>query len=271
MPSRLGSRPAGRRGPGLPRDGHGFAYQDRAERRASRGAAGYYSFSPRPGVRLIALETNADAGVVGLDGNIDAPQFRWVARELRRAGRRDELVFVYAHHPISSLTAEAPDESAPPCRSPEGRNPGCDADPRSSEPIRLAADFAALLLAHPNVVAYVAGHHHTNRVTSYPRPYGRGGFYEIVTASEVDWPVQARLLELMDNRDGTLSIFGTLIDQGGPVGAPAAGTPAASFGPPELAAIGRTFSFNDPQSEANGGPGMPPDRNVELLLPGPRR
>ncbi|HYN50595.1 MAG TPA: hypothetical protein VES62_06690, partial [Thermoleophilaceae bacterium] len=130
-------------------DAHGFALQDRAERRASGGFAGYYSFSPRPGVRLIALETNADAGVVGLDGNIDEPQFRWLERELAGAGRRNELVFLYAHHPISSLTAATPDETAPPCESPEGRNPGCDGDPRASQPIRLAADFTTLLLAHP--------------------------------------------------------------------------------------------------------------------------
>ena len=94
---------------------------------------------------------------------------------------------------------------------------------------------------------------------------------EIVTASEVDWPVQSRLLELMDNRDGTLSIFGTLIDQGRPIAPPRAGTPAARFGRSALAAIGRSFSFNDPQSETNGGPGAPPDRNVELLLADPRR
>lgn len=254
-------------GRGAQADAHGFAFPDAGERRASRGAAGYYSFSPRPGIRLIALETNADAGVIGLDGNIDEPQFRWLERELGRAGQHEELVFVYAHHPIGSLTAATPDESAPPCQSPEGRNPGCDIDPRSSEPIRLASDFTALLLAHPNVVAYVAGHHHTNRVTAYPRPDGPGGFYEIVTASEVDWPVQSRLLELMDNGDGTLSIFGTLIDQGGPIAAPRAGTPAARFGRSELAAIGRTFSFNDPQSETNGSPGTPPDRTWSCCSP----
>ena len=257
-------------GRGSQADAHGFAFQEAGLRRASRGAAGYYSFSPRPGIRLIALETNADVGVVGLDGNIDAPQFRWLGRELARAGRRGELVLIYAHHPISSLTAATPDETAPPCRSPEGRNPGCDLDPRSSQPIRLAADFTALLLAHPSVVAFVAGHHHTNRVTAYPRADGQGGFYEIVTASEVDWPVQSRLIELMDNRDGTLSIFGTLIDQGGPIAAPPSGTPARRFDRAQLAAIGRTFSFNDPQSQSNGGPGTPEHQNVELVLPDPR-
>jgi metallophosphoesterase (TIGR03767 family) len=257
-------------GEGGQADAHGFGFLGDRERRASHGAAGYYSFSPRPGIRLIALETNPDAGVVGLDGNIDDPQFRWLERELDRAGRRGELVMVYAHHPISSLTAAVPDESAPPCESPEGRNPGCDLDPRSSQPIHLAADFTALLLAHPNVVAYVAGHHHTNRVTAHPRAGGQGGFYEIVTASEVDWPVQSRLLELMDNRDGTLSIFGTMVDQGGPIGAPPPGTLGRSFGRAELAALGRTFSFNDPQSENNGSAGTPLDRNVELVVPDPR-
>jgi 3',5'-cyclic AMP phosphodiesterase CpdA len=255
---------------GTQADAHGFGLRDRRERRASSGAAGYYAFSPRPGVRLVALETNADAGVIGLDGNVDDPQFRWLERELDGAERRRELVIAFAHHPIASLTAATADEAAPPCRTAEGRNPGCDRDPRASQPIRLAADLSGLLLAHPNVVAFVAGHHHRNRVTAHARAGGRGGFYEVVTASEVDWPVQSRLLEVMDNRDGTLSIFATMVDQGGPVAAPPSGTPGARFGRARLAAAGRTFAFNDPQS-AHGGAGTPADRNVELLLPDPRR
>jgi hypothetical protein len=78
-------------------------------------------------------------------------------------------------------------------------------------------------------------------------------------------------LELMDNRDATLSIFGTLIDHGASLATPAPGTPAASFGPGALAALGREFSYNDPQvGVKKGAEGRPRDRNVELLLDDPR-
>ena len=65
----------------------------------------------------------------------------------------------------------------------------------------------------PARVAYVAGHTHEHRITAVQaRRRPAGGFWGIETSSEIDWPIQSRLLEIMDNRDGTLSIFGTLID-----------------------------------------------------------
>lgn len=42
------------------------------------------------------------------------------------------------------------------------------------------------------------------------------GFWEISTASHIDFPQHARILELVDNGDGTLSIFGTLVDHPAP-------------------------------------------------------
>jgi len=76
---------------------------------------------------------------------------------------------------------------------------------------------------------------------------------------------------VMDNRDGTLSIFGTLIDHGATLATPPPGTPAAGFSPETLAALGRELSYNDPQVGVEAGAeGRPEDRNVELLLPDPR-
>ena len=74
----------------------------------------------------------------------------------------------------------------------------------------------------------------------------------------------------MDNRDGTLSIFGTAIDHSGALATPATGTPAETMTETTLASIGREFSFNDPQAGGGTGIGQPGDRNVELLLPDPR-
>jgi hypothetical protein len=78
-------------------------------------------------------------------------------------------------------------------------------------------------------------------------------------------------VELMDNCDSTLSVFGTLLDHAGPIAAPPAGSAAGAFGTDALASVGRTLSFNDPQlGGSSGGPGDPDDRNVELLIADPR-
>jgi metallophosphoesterase (TIGR03767 family) len=256
---------------GHQKDAHGFAFVDAGERSASRGQAAYYAFSPKPGLRMIAINTVAEGDRLSSTGNLDDPQFRWLRRELEAAGRRSELVLLFGHHPIRSLSNNAADEQAGPCELRSLTGPGCDLDPRGSQPLRHGADLQALLVAHPNVVAYVAGHTHENRITAFKRS-GGGGFWGIETTSEIDWPIQSRLLELMDNRDGTLSIFGTLIDHGATLATPAPGSPAAAFGPGALAAIGRELAYNDPQvGIEDGAEGAPRDRNVELLVADPRR
>ena len=221
------------------------------------------------------LDTVSEAGVTpaSSDGNIDHPQFLWLERELRAASARDELIVVFAHHARTSLTADVPDEVAPPCTIDDEHghdaNPGCDRDPRSSQPIHLGADLEALLHRFPRVVASVAGHSHENSVLPYRRE--GGGYWEVRTPAIADWPPQHRLLEIMDNCDSTLSLFATMLDHGGAATAPAAGTPAADLDLAELASIGRTLSYNDPQIGPNSGSGgLPVDRNVELVVDDPR-
>ncbi len=267
---------------GVQADGHGFGFVDAAEEQASGGAAGYYSWRPQPGIRMISLDTVSEGGVIGpsADGNIDDPQFTWLRKELERATERDELVILFSHHAIPSLTAAVPDEAAPPCTGPDAHghdaNPGCDIDPRSSEPIHLGDDLEQLLFKHPHVIAWIAGHSHVNSVEAHANPGGPGGFWSIRVAAEADWPMQARLIELFDNRDDTLSLFGTIVDHASSAAAPTPG-PAASFGPEELASVGRTIAYNDTQTGARAcspdpcGEGAGDDRNVELLVTDPRR
>jgi 3',5'-cyclic AMP phosphodiesterase CpdA len=251
-------------------DAHGFAHVDSEELAASGGEASYYSFSPKKGLRLISINTVAEGDRLSSNGNIDEPQFRWISRQLRAAAGRDELVIVFGHHPIRSLKNAAPDENAGDCALRAVFGPGCDRDPRNSKPLHLGPDLERLLLAQPHVIAYVAGHTHENRIAAFKRERG-GGFWGIETASEIDWPILSRLLVVMDNRDGTLSIFGTLIDHGGALATPPPGTSAAGFDSETLAALGRELAYNDPQVGIEAGAeGRPQDRNVELLLPDPR-
>jgi metallophosphoesterase (TIGR03767 family) len=266
---------------GTQEDGHGFDYVDPDEEADSGGSAGYYSWSPKPGIRFISVDTVSEAGVIGpsADGNIDHPQYLWLTEQFEAAEEDDELVVLFSHHAIPSLTANVADELAPPCNGPADShghdvNPGCDLDPRSSEPIHLGADMTELLHDYPNVIAWVAGHSHQNTVDAYPNPSGDGGFWSIRVAAEADWPQQSRLLEIFDNKDGTLSIFGTILDHASPAAAAAAETDASTLDALDLASIGRTIGYNDPQY---GGESCNPtcegdadDRNVELLVADPR-
>ena len=206
-----------------------------------------FSFPIAPGVLGISLDTCARGGYA--DGSLYEDQVAEVVALLRRASRAhggtDQLVVLFSHHNLATLDNPVPDPTRPLARRVTG------------------AAFEALLHGFPNVVLWVNGHSHVNRVTPHPRP-GGGGFWEVLTAAHVDWPQQARIVELADNRDGTLSIFGTLIEHAAPA-RPAALGPGRVL---DLAAWSRELSFNDPQANlaALGGPG---DRNVELLLPAP--
>ncbi|HEX8083964.1 MAG TPA: hypothetical protein VF529_06700 [Solirubrobacteraceae bacterium] len=287
-------------------DDHGFAYVDPAELEASGYSASYYAWDARPGMRFVSIDTLSEGGVVGEDpthaspingssnGNIDDPQWKWLERELEAASAADKIIVVFGHHPVRSLTSSITDEMASPCT---GRydgslkyggqtdehghdpNPGCDLDPRSSSPIHDGEDLAALLTKYPHVVAYVAGHTHENKILPFAAPSGGTGFWEINTSATADWPQQHRLVEVFDNRDGTLSLFGTVLDHGSPLATPPDTDDAAvsaAFSTEVLAGLARTFSYNDPQAsraegDSPGAEGTPEDRNVELLVPDPRR
>ena len=253
--------------------GHGFAMVDPRELRRSRRTASYYAWSPRPGLRFVALDTPANGG--GHNGNLDHAQFRWLRRVLLQARRSGELVVVYGHHSLETMSNERPDELAGACAA--GKL-ACDADPRRSTPIHLGIggrdSLRKLLVRFPNVVLFVTGHAHHNRVIPYLHPTGRSGFWQVTTASHLSFPQQTRLIELMDNTDGTLSIFGTVLDTAAPISVPSPGTTAAELSDPELASISRLLAANArgstvPETAALESPY--PAGNVELVVPDPRR
>jgi hypothetical protein len=284
---------------------HGFGFVDPAQNAASNNSASYYAWDPpeAPGFRFIALDTVSEGGQTAegvgcgsADGNIDDPQFQWLKGQLDLATARDQLIVLYAHHPVRSLCTHVPDEAAQPCTTQDSHgdtpehdvNPGCDLDPRNSQPLHLGEPsqrapgdttqtLVELLGNYNHVIAYVPGHTHENKVLPCGLAAGCTGddaWWEINTSAGADWPQQNRLIEVMDNRDGTLSIFGTVTDQASPATAPApcatAGC-AGSFTADQLASIARTLAYNDPQNGAPGGEGATKDRNVELLVPDPRQ
>ena len=265
-----------------------------------------------PGIRFISIDTNSEGGQTAesfvpgqpstpgsSNGNIDDPQFQWLKRELAAAQARDQLVVIFGHHPVRSMNTQIRDEQATPCTGTDDGhghdvNPGCDLDERPSDddpatpgvgclhngtdeqnticPDAQHESFVELIDQFPNVVAYVPGHTHEHRLTPFRRTAGTT-WWEINTSAVIDWPNQSRLVELMDNRDGTLSIFNTVVDHASPATAPAGCTQpncAAQFDEPELASLGRTFTYNDPDNDLSGEGRTQFDRNAELLLADPR-
>ena len=96
-----------------------------------------------------------------------------------------------------------------------------------------AALIAAALAAAGASYAEPSGHTHENKVLACGSEDGcpaGANWWEINTSAISDWPEQSRLIELVDNGDGTLSIFGTLTNTAAPVAVPPSGTPASGFG-----------------------------------------
>ena len=90
-------------------------------------------------------------------------------------------------------------------------------------------------------VAWVNGHCHRNRITPRRHVESRRSFWEINTASHIDAPQQARVIEVASNGDGTLSLFTTMIDADSPARAP-----RTDLSPVGLASLYRELAFNDP-------------------------
>jgi metallophosphoesterase (TIGR03767 family) len=234
---RFGARPRG----------HGFKAQNQED------ATAYYVFDT-PAVRFITLDTACPAG--GADGCLGADQIRWLERRLEevhskfqsRHGRRvttahqDRLVVILSHHGLDTLS-----------------------NPRAVGSAYVTADeVPALLHRFGNVVLWLNGHIHANRVRPRPDPGGAtGGFWEVTTASLVDWPCQGRLVEIVDAGDGMVAIACTMVDHDGAIS-------AGDSELEDLAGLHRELAGNVPVAGfASGRAGGPQDRNVILPLRAP--
>ena len=211
--------------------GHGFADTNLAD-----GTACYVHDTPA--VRLITLDTVCPAG--GADGQVDPAQLQWLERRLEevhaaftardgsvvRTQSQDRLVVILSHHGFDTL-----------------------ANPRG---LQGWAELLDLLHRFRNVVLWLNGHIHANRIT--PRPGAGGGFWEVTTSALVDWPCQGRLVELFDAGPGLLGVACTMVDHDGE----------------GLAGVHRELAANVPFNGFDSWrPGKPEDRNVILLLPAP--
>ncbi|KZE33982.1 TIGR03767 family metallophosphoesterase [Microbacterium sp. T32] len=193
-----------------------------------------------PRVRAFGLDTcNA---VAGPDGAVPESQMQWLRAQLEIAQRDQVLALIFSHH--NSLTLEN-----------RATRPGAD------EKLYGAEEFVAMLLEFPVVVGWLNGHTHLNQILAHTN--AGGGFWEITTASCIDFPQQQQVVEIVDNRDGTLSLFTTVLDHASPA------APGNSGSVADLAARSRELAANDWAETPLMRRGSPLDRNTELLLPAP--
>jgi hypothetical protein len=285
--------------------GHGFA--DRPTQ-AEANHDGYYSFHPVPGLRFIVLDTVTDecgppfAGLCS-EGSVDDTQFEWLKAEISDAAVDDEYVMVFSHHTLATTRWPTADGTE---ALPGGIHYGQRIDrhdPDNPQNPIGGESLEELYCKNRNVLGHIAGHEHENYVRHHdctvvlpgiptPVDLGSGDFWHISTAAHIDWPQQSRMIELIDNRNGTMSLVLTMLDHAGP--------PNPGNAPPEklgqghsgeqvlkLASIARELSYNDYQhSRAKRGdpavtpcpppeqgedpeegcPDKSPDRNVIIVI-----
>jgi metallophosphoesterase (TIGR03767 family) len=211
--------------------GHGYSTANLEE------GTQYYAFRIADDVIGISLDTTDPGG--HYEGSVGAEQLRWLERTLR--DNKDSYAVIFSHHTSESMDNSRPD----PARPDEARRDG--------------ADVLDLLGRHRNVLAWVNGHIHRNEITAHAGPEGHS-FWEISTASHVDYPQLARVIELVDNKDGTLSLFTTLVESAAPHR-----TDFTDLSQTGLASLYRELSLNAPGAHTHLA-GEPGDRNTELLL-----
>lgn len=209
--------------------GHGYTEEnlDRETR--------YYSFALTDEVLGVSLDTTDPGG--HYEGSLGEGQFAWLESTLRKAAQ--PYVIVFSHHTSRTMRNPRPD----PARPGERRRDG--------------AQLLDLLERSPKVLAWVNGHSHKNAVTAHR------GLWEVSTASHIDFPQLARVIELVDNRDGTLSLFTTLVESAAP-----SRTDVHDLSAPGLAALYRELALNAPGARTTLG-GADTDRNTELVLQKP--
>lgn len=202
---------------------------------------------------VIALDTVNPWG--GWDGSINEQQFDWVERVLDE--HKSERILVLSHHPLSRLIN--------------------DYAPVGKAKRVLAEPIIEALTAHGGVVLWLAGHRHRHAVEQIGDP-ARGGFWQVETASLIDWPQQFRTVEVGENEAGEIEIGLTVYNHLSALNPIDNRLPAAEFALDrieDLAGLSRLLAANDWQRrsgahEISNYAGAREDRNVILSLPARR-
>ncbi len=193
-------------------------------------------------VRIIAIDTNHPAG--HYQGSVGLAQLAWLEERLVEA--KDVYVLLASHHPTEALTNETKAEGF--------------ADDRM-----LADPVAEMLHRHSCVIGWLTGHRHHHRIKAHLDPLGvNPGFWEITTSSIIDWPSQARIVEVLQLANGQIVLTSTVIDHNGTIdpGSQAAESIVGLAGAHREIAAANAVQRGEPFLRR--APGRSTDRNVIL-------
>ena len=168
--------------PGLPKH-HGL------DRATIDSGWGYYSTYPIEGkpIRLVTLDTNS--GTFS-EVAMDEAQFEWLSGQIEDARSKDEMVIVQSHHCTNGLSGKV-----------------------------TAEQLHNLLASYKGMVLHICGHGHNNN--SWARKstaVSNAGYWEIMATSTVDFPSQTRIIEIVHEGKGVISIYVTNLDTNAPKG-----------------------------------------------------
>ncbi len=206
-----------------------------------------YRVTPVAGapVDIIALDSNAHTG--GSDGVVYTTVFEQEIRPLLEASKAaHHFAIVVAHHPT------------------DGIGDGGDPFGQSQLGTMTPAQFRMELSKYSNVLFYLAGHSHVNRIRRHQPSDGDvvRPFFEVQTASLADWPSQMRLVEVIDADNGFIAVQLTAFDTPGAIG----GQPTNALAPEalRLMTLDRACGWDVKQ-----GDGQATDRNMILWIKKP--
>ena len=142
-------------------------------------------------VTLLALDTVNPFG--GWQGSLDQGQMNWLRNQLDSLD--DRLVVITSHHPLEDMFNDYTPHS----------------EPRVSR-----EEIEKLLVSKKQVIAWICGHTHRHRIAYFGSDPSQG-FWQIETASLIDWPQQGRTIEIFINEDDQICIATAPFDHQGVV------------------------------------------------------
>ncbi len=164
-----------------PINGHGYGNKD--EKRDH----GHYSRQPvsHIPIQLINIDTSKEGTLSGVITRDTVNNFLipWLDETTKKGN--EKLVILMSHHPLSHIL-----------------------------PGRGKRLFEKTVKKYPNIFLHLVGHGHKHDVVSYKGDEAGSGYWEIQTASLIEWPQQARLVEVALREDGVGEVITTVIDYG---------------------------------------------------------
>jgi hypothetical protein len=271
---------------GVP-DGHGL--KNTPDDPSLGGPAGYYTFNLSNDVVGIVMDTLSYDG--SSEGILNDSQYTWIEQQLKKYSKvyyntngkrrrndkgKNKMVVLFSHH--TSLSMNNPgtyvDATA---EQIEAMLPQHCFERDAAEGCEDGEGFRELLNRYPNVIAWVNGHEHNNRVAGFPAAEGQDparAWWEVNTAAHIDWPQQSRLIEIAykpgkDGKPGSIFIYGTILDHLAAPDPDLESQDTVEY----LSSLSRVEAYYDACVRERGADcaagGAPRDRNVKLVQKAP--